>query len=246
VTNGQRWIRGLYLRSISSVCGLGVRVYGKSGRGINGCILTRHRQVSSSHFSIRSLGYGRQYGYGVVQSFFFHYKQRIILMLLTDRHSNWWCMRYVTGLRCGDIVSGGFAGVLLANFSSGGVVVAGLLQPLQIFCQLQVFKSGCAVTSNGTYGGVISIDWECGVMTVYLASKRKCVINLHTMCVVGRVGGEQFSLSVLGRAGSRTFRGSRPSVRGVAMNPVDHPHGGRTKTNSPELSPWGWVTKHSK
>jgi large subunit ribosomal protein L2 len=34
-------------------------------------------------------------------------------------------------------------------------------------------------------------------------------------------------------------------VRGVAMNPVDHPHGGRTKTNKPEVSPWGWVTKYS-
>ncbi len=63
------------------------------------------------------------------------------------------------------------------------------------------------------------------------------MVNLHTLCVVGRVGGEQFSLSVLGKAGSRIFRGTRPSVRGVAMNPVDHPHGGRTKTNSPELSP---------
>jgi large subunit ribosomal protein L2 len=35
------------------------------------------------------------------------------------------------------------------------------------------------------------------------------------------------------------------TVRGVAMNPIDHPHGGRTKTNKPEVSPWGWVTKHS-
>jgi large subunit ribosomal protein L2 len=32
----------------------------------------------------------------------------------------------------------------------------------------------------------------------------------------------------------------------VAMNPVDHPHGGRTKTNKPEVSPWGWVTKYNK
>jgi large subunit ribosomal protein L2 len=35
-------------------------------------------------------------------------------------------------------------------------------------------------------------------------------------------------------------------VRGVAMNPVDHPHGGRTKSSSPEISPWGWVAKKNK
>jgi large subunit ribosomal protein L2 len=37
-----------------------------------------------------------------------------------------------------------------------------------------------------------------------------------------------------------------PSVRGVAQNPVDHPNGGRTKTNKPERSPWGWVAKKGK
>ena len=41
-------------------------------------------------------------------------------------------------------------------------------------------------------------------------------------------------------------RKTKPVVRGVAMNPVDHPHGGRTKTNQPEVSKWGWVAKHSR
>ena len=40
--------------------------------------------------------------------------------------------------------------------------------------------------------------------------------------------------------------GFRPNVRGVAMNPVDNPHGGRTKTNSPELTPWGKIAKKNK
>lgn len=150
------------------------------------------------------------------------------------------------GLRRGDVISVGFAGVLLSNFAIGGLTVVGFLQPLQIFSQLRLFPSGYAVTSNGTYGGVINIDWECGIATIYLTSKKKRVINLYTECVVGRVGGEQFFLSIGGKAGTRVFYGTRPSVRGVAMNPVDHPHGGRTKTNSPELSPWGWVTKHNK
>ncbi len=88
MTNGQRWVRGFYLQRINSVYGLGARVCSKSGRGVSGRILTRHRQVSSSHYSIKLLGCNKQYGYGVVQKFFLHYKQRIILMLLTDRYSN--------------------------------------------------------------------------------------------------------------------------------------------------------------
>lgn len=143
----------------------------------------------------------------------------------------------MTGLKCGDVISGGFFGVLLSNFAVGGVTMVGFLQPLQIFSQLRLFNRGQAITSNGTYGGVINIDWECCVATIYLASKKKRIINLYTSCVIGRVGGEQFLLSVYGKAGTRLFRGTRPTVRGVAMNPVDHPHGGRTKTNSPELSP---------
>jgi len=43
-----------------------------------------------------------------------------------------------------------------------------------------------------------------------------------------------------------SIRGRKSMVRGVAMNPVDHPHGGRTKTNSPEVSIWGWVAKISR
>ena len=51
---------------------------------------------------------------------------------------------------------------------------------------------------------------------------------------------------MIGKAGRNRWLGVRPTVRGVAMNPVDHPHGGNTKTNSPEVSPWGWVAKRNK
>lgn len=47
----------------------------------------------------------------------------------------------------------------------------------------------------------------------------------------------------MGKAGINRNFGIRPTVRGVAMNPVDHPHGGRTKTNSPELTPWNKIAK---
>jgi large subunit ribosomal protein L2 len=54
----------------------------------------------------------------------------------------------------------------------------------------------------------------------------------------GRVAGEDHRHTVDGRAGARRRRGIRPTVRGVAMNPIDHPHGGRTGGGKPEVTPW--------
>ena len=55
-----------------------------------------------------------------------------------------------------------------------------------------------------------------------------------------------FKFSYFGKAGVNILKGKKPKVRGVARNPVDHPHGGRTKTNQPEVSIWGWIAKRNK
>ena len=64
---------------------------------------------------------------------------------------------------------------------------------------------------------------------------------------IGVVSNEQHKNRVLGKAGAAAWVGRRPSVRGVAMNPVDHPHGGgEGKTSGGRkgsMSPWGWYTK---
>jgi large subunit ribosomal protein L2 len=49
---------------------------------------------------------------------------------------------------------------------------------------------------------------------------------------------------IIGKAGKMRYRGIRPSVRGIAMNPVDHPHGGRTNGGRPSVTPWGLPTKN--
>lgn len=67
--------------------------------------------------------------------------------------------------------------------------------------------------------------------------------------VVGEVGNSENNLRVLGKAGAARWRGVRPTVRGIAMNPVDHPHGGgegRTKGGRHPCTPWGVSTKGHK
>ncbi len=77
------------------------------------------------------------------------------------------------------------------------------------------------------------------------------VRKVHADCkaTIGEVGNEEHSLRSLGKAGAKRWRGIRPTVRGVAMNPVDHPHGGgegRTSGGRHPVSPWGMPTKGHK
>jgi large subunit ribosomal protein L2 len=72
--------------------------------------------------------------------------------------------------------------------------------------------------------------------------------RVHVDCraTLGEVGNEEHSLEQTGKAGRVRWKGVRPTVRGVAMNPVDHPHGGgegRTGTKRDPVSPWGQLTK---
>jgi large subunit ribosomal protein L2 len=75
--------------------------------------------------------------------------------------------------------------------------------------------------------------------------------RVHVDCraTIGEVGNEENNLRSIGKAGAQRWRGIRPTVRGVAMNPIDHPHGGgegRTGTKRDPVSPWGQYAKGYK
>ncbi len=77
------------------------------------------------------------------------------------------------------------------------------------------------------------------------------VRKIHVDCraTIGEVGNESHSLRSLGKAGAKRWRGIRPTVRGVVMNPVDHPHGGgegKTSGGRHPVTPWGVPTKGYK
>ncbi|GMR08032.1 MAG: 50S ribosomal protein L2 [Gammaproteobacteria bacterium] len=85
--------------------------------------------------------------------------------------------------------------------------------------------------------------------TLRLRSGEMRKVHLDCRASIGEVGNEEHSLRKLGKAGASRWRGIRPTVRGVAMNPVDHPHGGgegRTSGGRHPVSPWGTPTKGYK
>ncbi len=90
---------------------------------------------------------------------------------------------------------------------------------------------------------------EGGYATLRLRSGEMRKVHAECRATVGEVGHDDHNLRKLGKAGAKRWRGIRPTVRGVAMNPVDHPHGGgegRTSGGRHPVSPWGWQTKGKK
>jgi large subunit ribosomal protein L2 len=74
-------------------------------------------------------------------------------------------------------------------------------------------------------------------------------VHIDCRATIGEAGNAEHNLESIGKAGRKRWRGVRPTVRGVAMNPIDHPHGGgegRTAAAQPPVSPWGVQSKGFK
>jgi large subunit ribosomal protein L2 len=101
-------------------------------------------------------------------------------------------------------------------------------------------SAGAAVQILGREGAHVTLRLRSGEVRRVLADCR---------AVVGEVGNSENNLKSLGKAGAKRWKGIRPTVRGIAMNPVDHPHGGgegRTKGGRHPCTPWGVSTKGHK
>lgn len=97
--------------------------------------------------------------------------------------------------------------------------------------------------------GVQLVAREGNHATLRLRSGEMRKVLSDCRATVGEVGNSEHNLAKLGKAGAKRWRGVRPTVRGVAMNPVDHPHGGgegRTSGGRHPVSPWGMPTKGYK
>ena len=132
-------------------------------------------------------------------------------------------------------------------FGPGSVVYLYLLARYSIFSNLRPLNSIKAkyARAGGTYCQMVEKFEDYNLAVVKLPTSSDKIISLDTYVTVGRNSNILNKYKVFGQAGYRRNAGRRPIVRGVARNPVDHPNGGRTKTNKPEKSLWGWVAKHN-
>ncbi len=113
--------------------------------------------------------------------------------------------------------------------------------------ELKAGKGGQIARSAGTYVQLVGRD--AGYALLRLGSGEARMVRAECMATIGAVSNPDQANINLGKAGRKRWLGKRPAVRGVAMNPVDHPHGGgegRTSGGRHPVTPWGKPTKGAK
>jgi large subunit ribosomal protein L2 len=158
---------------------------------------------------------------------------RIALIEYTDGE-----LRYILhprGLKVGDsIVSGPGSDVRLGNTLPLGEMPLGTDVHN---VELKIGKGGQLVRSAGMSANVVAKEGE--YVTLRMPSTEMRMVHTKCMATIGVVGNEEHELVSWGKAGKARWKGRRPRVRGEVMNPVDHPHGGRTRGGRNVVSPWG-------
>nr|YP_009118085.1 ribosomal protein L2 [Malawimonas californiana]AJF22860.1 ribosomal protein L2 [Malawimonas californiana] len=144
------------------------------------------------------------------------------------------------------------------NMKEGDVILSGLNVESKIgyCCALRNILVGTAIHNIELIPGRGGQIARAAGNFALLISKRKdgyCLLRLKSgelrlvssLCfaTIGIVSNIENMNVIHGKAGHSRWKNKRPSVRGVAMNPVDHPHGGRTKGGRPSVTPWGLPTK---
>jgi len=146
------------------------------------------------------------------------------------------------GVQAGDVLqSGSDAAIKPGNC----LPLANIPVGTQIHCvEMKPGKGAQIARSAGVTAQLLAREGIYATLRLRSGEMRK----IHTDCraTIGEVGNSEHALRSLGKAGASRWRGVRPTVRGVVMNPVDHPHGGgegRTSGGRHPVSPWGMPTK---
>ena len=148
-------------------------------------------------------------------------------------------------LRAGDeIVAGEKVDLKPGNASPlRGLPIGAMIHNIE----LKPGKGGQIARSAGAYAQLVGRD--AGYAQIRLGSGELRMVQDSCMATVGAVSNPDHMNEVLGKAGRNRHKGRRPHVRGVAMNPVDHPHGGgegKTSGGRHPVTPWGQPTKGHK
>ena len=149
------------------------------------------------------------------------------------------------GMKAGDqVVSGAEAPIKAGNSMPLRNIPLGSM----VHCvEMKAGKGAQIARSAGAAVQLVAREGDYATLRLRSGEMRK--IRTECRATLGEVSNSEHSLRSLGKAGASRWRGVRPTVRGVAMNPVDHPHGGgegRTSGGRHPVSPWGTPTKGHK
>jgi large subunit ribosomal protein L2 len=110
--------------------------------------------------------------------------------------------------------------------------------------EIKIGKGGQIARSAGSYAQIVGRDGEYVILRLNSTEQR--LVNGRCMATIGAVSNPDNMNITIGKAGRQRWKGRMPHNRGITMNPVDHPHGGRTKGGKHWTTPWGQPTKGMK
>jgi large subunit ribosomal protein L2 len=217
----------------------------KGGRNSNGRITMRH--VGGGHKQrYRKVDFKRtRAGKATVERLEYDPNRTAFIALITYDDGEQAYILAPQRLRVGDKVEAGAE----ADIKPGNAL------PLQSIpvgtivhnVEMKPGKGGQIARSAGTYVQLVGKD--AGYALLRLSSGEQRMVRAECMATVGAVSNPDQQNIKIGSAGRKRWMGKRPSVRGVAMNPIDHPHGGgegRTSGGRHPVTPWGKPTKGAK
>ncbi len=210
---------------------------------------------SNGHITVRHMGGGHKQNYRVID--FRRNKDGIPATVERveydpNRSANLALLCYADGERRYIIAPKGIVvGMQLMNGSDAPIKVGNAL-PLRnipvgstVHCvEMMPSKGAQLARSAGTSVQLLAREGTYAQLRLRSGEIRK--VHVDCRATIGEVGNEEHSLRSLGKAGATRWRGIRPTVRGVVMNPVDHPHGGgegKTAAGRHPVSPWGVPAK---
>ncbi|AXT45037.1 MULTISPECIES: 50S ribosomal protein L2 [Chromobacterium] len=213
------------------------------GRNHNGHITTRHRGGGhKKHYRIIDFRRNKDGIPAKVERIEYDPNRTAHIALLCYADGE---RRYIIaprGVKAGaELLSGAEAPIKAGN----ALPIRNIPVGTTIHCvEMQPGKGAQMVRSAGA--SAMLLAREGAYAQLRLRSGEIRLVHVDCRATVGEVGNEEHSLRKLGKAGATRWRGIRPTVRGVAMNPVDHPHGGgegRTGEGRVPVSPWGTPAK---
>lgn len=207
---------------------------------INGRITTRHRGAGCKS-AFRQLDKTNKVMHGIVLTTLFDPKRSSFISLNYNFiTSNFFLNPVTESVYTGSIISCDKSNTdlklgyrtILKNIPTGSLVHS---------LSISDDKKSQYIKSAGTFGQLIQKDFK--LCKVKLPSGIIITLSINSYATLGTVSNKLHNLVVLGKAGRNRLKGIRPSVRGIAMNPVDHPHGGRSNGGKPPVTPWGKPTR---
>ncbi|MFL2539181.1 MAG: 50S ribosomal protein L2 [Candidatus Rariloculaceae bacterium] len=216
------------------------------GRNNKGRITTRHRGGGhKKHYRIVDFKRDKDLVPGHIERIEYDPNRSAHLALILYKDGE---RRYILApknSKMGDPVqSGSDAPIKVGNALSLKSIPVGTL----VHCvEMKPGKGAQIARSAGGSAQILAREGQYATLRLRSGEMRK--IHVDCRATVGEVGNHEHNLSKLGKAGANRWRGIRPTVRGAAMNPVDHPHGGgegRSSGGRHPVSPWGVPTKGYK